>query len=1173
MSSWRTLFRSLVVALALVVGAPATAQASHQLGGTISWQRETALPFGFPSSTKARFVVQAELAFRWSFDWPTVGRFPPIGTVIQEELQVVDATGQAQELPISLTVRSTFTGRNPPPDLVHPDDWMIANGTVTIDLPLSGLPAIARFEGCCRNSTLADGNLDRDFRIDAVLTNVGAVTRSPATTLSPRLYTTVGESLDFLVPHVDFDNLPGRFRLALPAESGLVTPAPAGFTITPAGRVTWLPAAVGLYAVQLALENESGAKVPVDFVIEVGPPVPHVAFAPGLCGSSVPSYTGLETELVVDAVSPVPNDPVTIAWTPLPPGAAVTSQGPPWTFRWVPLLGQSSMTMCFTAASASGLTSIGNCCVDLPIMDAAPPSTCPPEAASLAYGTIPVGPVPTTLATGTTGSIELQVRNACDQDVTTTGLGPRFKVGMTNGSVAAPVALLDLGAGRYRIDFTPPFSGLWRLNSRMTVPIQNTTVDVVTAGSPFYFRVEPGVGTPCTDGSECPSGFCDVDACALDTVAPTVHLEHLPTITPLSMLLVAAFAEDEGELVSASLILNGTPMPGPNGPVGGGVAQFPPVALLEGDNTVVVQFVDKAGNVGGSTVVVTRDTIAPLTTFVSPTPDQAIGNAWVDVGLDVSDATLTFVRVNGGPPLPVPPGGGLVSTTVPVASSGPFTLTATSTDAAGNSSTTTRTVLVDLTAPDLTLDVIDGSRRGPLPGHLLPLVATVTALSATSVTTPSGTFTLPRGGGSFATAVPLVEGVNSIAVAATDETGRTSEVHRSVIYDLTPPIGAILAPAGGAFARGVVELAASFAPDLTDISSASFRVDGGAPMPASFDASGALLSLDTTALVDGPHALELRATDGVGNTGLAGSTFVVDNTPPLSSVLSPSGLVHGVIDVTVQAGDATSGVASLSVLVNGGAIATCDGALVCSAPFDTTALTDGPFVVSARASDRAGNVSTSPDTSLVAENAVASGFLVSPLEGAILRGSTLVVRVETGTASFQSGECFLDDTSIGTFMTATFQRSVSVAGFLDGLSTVRCSVRSRSGSLSTESVSVTIDRWSVSVTPTRLDLRPRHGCGADDVSVVVQGPNAELLLPVGPRRLALAVPGGAPVPVESGTRLGSSGKVRLEFDRDGLVASLRAGIAGHFIDPNRPVPVSLISASRVIGTDTVLLTR
>ncbi|RYZ43547.1 MAG: HYR domain-containing protein [Myxococcaceae bacterium] len=96
-------------------------------------------------------------------------------------------------------------------------------------------------------------------------------------------------------------------------------------------------------------------------------------------------------------------------------------------------------------------------------------------------------------------------------------------------------------------------------------------------------------------------------------------------------------------------------------------------------------------------------------------------------------------------------------------------------------------------------------------------------------------------------------------------------------------------------------------PGGAPITQASFRVDGGTPVPVTPDLSGGF-GITWLNLEEGAHVVELTATDANGAVTRKQMTVTVDLTPPMLAILSPLGdetLSSPVVTVTSSVQDAT----------------------------------------------------------------------------------------------------------------------------------------------------------------------------------------------------------------------------------------------------------------------------
>ncbi|WP_257385639.1 Ig-like domain-containing protein, partial [Tahibacter caeni] len=326
--------------------------------------------------------------------------------------------------------------------------------------------------------------------------------------------------------------------------------------------------------------------------------------------------------------------------------------------------------------------------------------------------------------------------------------------------------------------------------------------------------------------------------------------------------------------------------------------------------------------------------------------------------------------------------------------------------------------------------------------------------------TTRGTATADGAGNwNFALPTALPDGPHVAQARATDDAGNTStdSFPRTFTVDTTAPAAPVVTtPANGSTTgNNRPTISGSAEPGST----VSAIVDGTPRGTATADGAGNWSFVLPTALPDGPHVAQARATDGAGNTSTdsAASTFTIDTTAPAAPVVTTpaNGSTTGNNRPTVS-GSAEPG-SIVGTIVDGTprGTATADGAGNWSFVLPT-ALPDGPHVVQARATDGAGNTST---------DSVASTFTVdttappAPLVASPANGSTTVASQPTvsGTAEPSSSVTVLIDGANAGSTTAngagTWQ--LAPAPLLDGAHTVKARAADAVGNVSVDSATNT----------------------------------------------------------------------------------------------------------------------
>ena len=398
-----------------------------------------------------------------------------------------------------------------------------------------------------------------------------------------------------------------------------------------------------------------------------------------------------------------------------------------------------------------------------------------------------------------------------------------------------------------------------------------------------------------------------------DTPVPVASGDAINDTTP-----VLSGSAEPGSLVTVS---DGDTLLGSVTVGSDGGWSFTTPTLAEGDHSLTAAVTDAAGNSSGPS--------APLLVTVDTTPPVAAADLLLS-----NDQSGTPVAVTGGftnDPTPVLSGtaeaGSLVtvsdgdtvlgsvtvdsdggwSFTTPALSEGDHSLTATVTDAAGNSSPATEAVAITIsTTPPvaaanllLTNDqsgtpVVSGGVTNDATPVLSGTAAASSAISVYDGDALLGTTTSDAEGNWSFTSPALDDGGHSLTATVTDAAGNVSAPTEPVSFtlDTLPPVAAAeLALSndqnGTAIAAGGITNDTSPALSGTAEPGGIVTVyDGDAALgSAAVDADGNWRFTPETPLEAGAHSLTATVTDAAGNTGPASDafTFTVDLTPPAAA--------------------------------------------------------------------------------------------------------------------------------------------------------------------------------------------------------------------------------------------------------------------------------------------------
>lgn len=486
-----------------------------------------------------------------------------------------------------------------------------------------------------------------------------------------------------------------------------------------------------------------------------------------------------------------------------------------------------------------------------------------------------------------------------------------------------------------------------------------------------------------------------------DTIAPTVSL-----LTPASGDLIAASttftatAQDlAGSISQVAWLVDGVVV---------GASTIAPYALAwdsatvgNGAHTVAARAYDAAGLAGQATVAIS---------VANP------GGAIYDVTLGVPACRAVGARCASGPLLDgragLGPEANAPNTLLPACPGGGTTcLRPTCADGAAGA------YHVDESLDGLEVRTVDG---GPFAaGKVVEVTArawSYTAFTSDSLdlwfasdaSAPVWTYlgTLPSAGAGAQTytyryslpggALQALRGVFRYGGAAAACSGGAYDDHDDLAFavgagtpDTTKPTVTLDAPRPKAIISSATELAAT-ASDDTVVARVEFYVDDVLVGADSVAPYAILWNADS--LKDGAHVIKARAYDGSGNfQDSAGVTVTVtDLVPPTVTVLSPTpgAVIGGSVTVAADASD-NRGVASVSLFASDALLAT-----VGSEPYQTTwntlAVADGPYNLTASAVDAQGNPATSAPVTVTVDNTAPAVAITAPGSGVTVSGPLLV---------------------------------------------------------------------------------------------------------------------------------------------------------------------------------------
>jgi hypothetical protein len=327
------------------------------------------------------------------------------------------------------------------------------------------------------------------------------------------------------------------------------------------------------------------------------------------------------------------------------------------------------------------------------------------------------------------------------------------------------------------------------------------------------------------------------------------------------------------------------------------------------------------------------DKTAPSLSIVVPVADG--DNGWFvsepSLSLSASDAISGIGSA-------IFSGGGATKV---VSTEGTSSISATASDVAGNTTTKSVTVKLDTGLPNVSMPLAPNGANGWYSTR-----PTLTSSASDSVSGVASAL-VALNGGSWLTSVSPTDGTASLAGRAIDNAGNVAtSAAQQVKVDTVAP--AVSLSKNGVLTNGWyttdVSITATASDATSGLSVTEYRVNGGAWT------AGSVVTLSS----DGSHVVDFRAIDKAGLVTQSSQTVKIDKHSPAlgftpTGTLGSNGWYTTNISLALNASDPASGVASFEYRLDGGGW--ISGA--------SLTLPDGSHTVETRATDNAGNASTS----------------------------------------------------------------------------------------------------------------------------------------------------------------------------------------------------------------------
>ncbi|GGX56074.1 hypothetical protein [Saccharospirillum salsuginis] len=391
--------------------------------------------------------------------------------------------------------------------------------------------------------------------------------------------------------------------------------------------------------------------------------------------------------------------------------------------------------------------------------------------------------------------------------------------------------------------------------------------------------------------------------------------------------------------------------------VSGNEYQFD-VPLTEGDNTLVVNARDVAGNASATTLTLLSDVTAPR--FEEVLVPELVNSAEQAVSGRISD-NLTSIALDltlNGQDIPLTSNieAGVFAFSADLTlNEGTNELVLTATDAVGNQRTLTRTLNLDTTAPVLNVVEPDPYWQAQ-PGYALAGQVTDDNSGVTAVVYEHGDQSGDvswEADGTFSLPLTLVEGEQAVALTVTDLAGNEVSMDVVIALDTTPPVLSPEQSSEPLTGSSEWTLSGTVNDAGSGVTALVLHWPGEAePRDVAVNNGQYQTTIDLT---EGVQAGRLVVTDGVGLTTEWPFTVTADFTAPTIQVSPPDGYLTNQVQIAAQVtlADEPAGLQDQTFSLNGD-VQTLSGA---DTSLDLT-LTEGLNDVSVQATDTVGNQAT-----------------------------------------------------------------------------------------------------------------------------------------------------------------------------------------------------------------------
>ncbi|EMM5418262.1 Ig-like domain-containing protein [Citrobacter amalonaticus] len=555
--------------------------------------------------------------------------------------------------------------------------------------------------------------------------------------------------------------------------------------------------------------------------------------------------------------------------------------------------------------------------------------------------------------------------------------------------------------------------------------------------------------------------------------------------------------------------------------------------LSDGSARVEASVSNAAGNSASATHDYSVDTTAPVITISTIAADDILNATEAQADLVITGTTTApagqtvTVTINGNDYTALVQANGSWSVTVPAAEAGALTtgtVTATVSDAAGNTGSASHALTVDTTSPVVTIStvasddiinraehgqtqIISGSASGAAAGDAVTV--TVNGKNYTTVVDAAGNWSV----GVPATDISaLNDGTTTIAVTVTNAAGNSG----SATHDVEVNTATVTLAVDTIAVDDVIN--ALEAGSYLTISGTSGQLPAGTIVTvmlngqsytATVQANGTWTAIvpaaDVVQLGDGQrYTVSVTAQDSAGNSASASSLVSVDTSAPVVTINTIS--VDDVLNAAEQQqpliiqGNTSAEAGQVVTITAGGqswtAVVAADGSWSVTVPAtDLAGLSEGALMVTATVSDKAGNESQTThnvtvDTTapLITIDTVASDDIVNTGEqraGQTISGTTTAEPGQTVTVTFNGHSYQATVDASGNW--SVFVPATDFNGLVDGNYTITATVNDAAGNAGGTSHNVTLNGDVPTITINTLSTDDIINAAEHGTSLILSG--------------------------------------------------------------------------------------